>query len=325
MLSPTPSRDLLPALLEKPLHLGSRAPARPPCFPPFYGEESARSLSLSPSLPPSLPPSLSLFALLCSGHGVKAGPPPRSPHPDILRGWAWLYRGKTLKGNEEKRRVPGRQQKHALITGPANLVLAAAALHLSGIKKGKEVFTRVSQLKVGVRLEGGHSARFLSRVVRGKVEFGRVGRLKVCCNRMVPGGACAHITLCKHLHFSITYRSALAQSCGCSSFGCPLSAQWVPSFCAVSSIWVATLSTCCARFRRRGGSCGSATFVYPGTGAPLAGRASFAAVEGPEALAAPAFTGSCPRKVPVLLPVVVFPSSPWASLKVAALAVLVPS
>ena len=137
VLSPTPSRDLLPALLEKPLHLGSRAPARPPCFPPFYGEESARSLSLSPSLPlslpPSLPPSLSLFALLCSGHGVKAGPPPRSverPHPDILRGWAWLYRGKTLKGNEEKRRVPGRQQKHALITGPANLVLAAAALHL---------------------------------------------------------------------------------------------------------------------------------------------------------------------------------------------------
>ena len=76
---------------------------------------------------------------------------------------------------------------------------------------------------------------------------------------------------------------------------------WVPSFCAVSSIWVATLSTCCARFRRRGGSRGSATFVYPGTGAPLAGGASFAAVEGPEALAAPAFTGSCPRKVPVLL------------------------
>ena len=73
------------------------------------------------------------FALLCSGHGVKAGPPPRSverPHPDILRGWAWLYRGKTLKCNEEKRRVPGRQQKHALITGPASLVLAAVALHL---------------------------------------------------------------------------------------------------------------------------------------------------------------------------------------------------
>ena len=42
--------------------------------------------------------------------------------------------------------------------------------------------------------------------------------------------------------------------------------------------------------------------MYPGTGAPLAGRASFAAVEGPEALAAPAFTGSCPRTVPVLLP-----------------------
>ena len=42
--------------------------------------------------------------------------------------------------------------------------------------------------------------------------------------------------------------------------------------------------------------------MYPGTGAPLAGRASFAAVEGPEALAAPAFTGSCPRKVPALLP-----------------------
>ena len=114
------------------------------------------SLSLSLSLPPSLPRSLSLsLSLSClhaarsrlghdlslslarslslSGHGVKADPPPRSverPHPDILRGWAWLYRGKTLKGNEEKRRVPGRQKKNSLITGPANLVLAAVALHL---------------------------------------------------------------------------------------------------------------------------------------------------------------------------------------------------
>ena len=47
-------------------------------------------LSLSRSLSRSL-----CFALLCSRHGVKAGPPPRSverPHPDILRGWAWLYR-----------------------------------------------------------------------------------------------------------------------------------------------------------------------------------------------------------------------------------------
>ena len=108
------------------------------------------SLSLSPSLPPSLSLSLSCLhaarsrlghdlslsrslSLSLSGHGVKADPPPRSverPHPDILRGWAWLYRGKTLKGNEEKRRVPGRQKKNSLITGPANLVLAAVALHL---------------------------------------------------------------------------------------------------------------------------------------------------------------------------------------------------
>ena len=117
---------------------------------------------------------------------------------------------------------------------------------------------------------------------------------------MVPGRACAHITLCKHLHFSkIAEPSPTAlRSLSRAGVRLFLGALFLHSLVHLgrhSQHLLCQLSS-------PGWLVWSATFVYPGTGAPLAGRASFAAVEGPEALAAPAFTGSCPRKVPALLP-----------------------
>ena len=260
---------------------GQRSPHCSPrgaCRSPWWALVCSLSLSLSLTLSLSL--SLLCFALL----GVWTASSPCGPRSGAMPSTILCGRARTLHGlsqltANEKACARG-MQKRALIHGPARQLWLSTC-----VVSGKKLCVPpVPRLTGGCSPEGRPlNTILLSRMVRGKSSLAILAVRRFAAKGWFPAGRVP--ILCKYLHFSkiaepsppLYFRSVLR-----------VSVLLVPSFFAFSSIWVATLSTCCARLRCRGGPLGSATLVDPGTGVCIAGRVSSAAVNIPEARAAPA-------------------------------------